>query len=96
VKSAYGLDTPRGTPWQEQALCQENPDMWSSPHTEVLSVALHICWTHCPVRLKCSQEGRRTPRELRRGVVYGGRYFSADKGELDPRQRLTASRCGRC
>lgn len=96
TRSAYGLTLDRGEDWRTHGLCSENPDMWCSPRGDSIALAQHTCWKHCPVRRQCAAEGEKTPRELRRGVIYGGHRFIDQNGELDRSTYLLHRSCSRC
>jgi len=95
VSRTYALDAPRNN-WLDRALCVDYPDMWSSAKPDDIAMAMHVCVRHCPVRAECAALGESTPRDLRRGVIYGGRRYLDKNGELDVEERVLHRSCARC
>lgn len=87
ARTAYGLDTPRATHWEQRAACGSrhvDPEwFWpveNGPAAANTRLAVHICRQHCPVRVQCDLAARRTPP--RHPVVVGGRRYVADTGRV--------------
>lgn len=85
ARTAYGLDTPRGTHWEARAACghpEVDPEWWWPVEHTVASgntrLAVHICRSDCPVRAQCHAPAVETPQ--RHPVVVGGRRYVADGG----------------
>lgn len=81
ARTAYGLDTQRGTHWADRAACSRangavDPEWWWPPQgasdADTLR-ALHICRTHCPVRHRCARDAVDNPP--RHPSVQGGRRY---------------------
>lgn len=82
ARTAYGLDTPRGTHWAESAACGTplvDPEWWWSetagPLTQDGRRALHICRTHCPARVACHRAALDNPPK--HPCIQGGRRYVA-------------------
>ena len=79
ARTAYGLDTPRGTHWSNNAACGTplvDPDWWFPPERSWGSDAaraLHICLSHCPVRAGCDRDAVENPQG--HPCVRGGRRW---------------------
>lgn len=85
ARTAYGLDTPRGTHWEDRAACahpQVDPEwFWPVEHGMAASttrLAVHICRRHCPVLAQCRQDVTDVPPPD--PCVAGGRRYVADGG----------------
>jgi hypothetical protein len=95
--TAWGLRG--GDAWQDDAACANpdyDPEMWHAAGDSYISsaqyglrLAVHICWTHCPVRRKCYSEYKGMV-----GAVVGGVLFDSHgrRGAQQPH----ATSCNKC
>lgn len=59
-RSAYDLDVPRDTGWEQRAACRDVPYMWVLSYTDgrlskANQKAIEICQTRCPVLGACER-----------------------------------------
>ena len=102
MRSTYGLDTPRDAPWQERAACGSegvDPELFfpSTGEGAAAGMALHICWSHCPVRQECAERTEENPPEDPQ--IIGGRRWvmSRVRGQAtQPETWLTPPRSTGC
>lgn len=77
--SRYSPDTAgphcEGRPWQADAYCQRNPDLYYATGEGDRALALHGCRSHCPVLRQCRAAADLNPCG---GAVHAGTVYNTD------------------
>lgn len=97
MRSTYDLETPRGEDWRARAACaHHDPEAWFPPDLRMSSAALgalHVCQTHCPVRVQCHADAERQIPWRRTRVILGGVLYDA---QGHPKTAHPPARCSSC
>jgi hypothetical protein len=99
MRSAWDLEVDHGD-WLDDARCAApdvHPDMWhvatKDPELGVAE-AMHICHTHCPVRLQCHRDAMSVDSRFRQSTIQGGVLF--DTNGVPRRNQPVAGACRLC
>lgn len=81
--------------WRQKAACKDMGELFYPNRIEQAGVPLHICRSHCPVKVECLDWIR--PR-VTSGMVAGGEHWVSDHGKslvkVKPRPRTLPSSRG--